>query len=64
MIGEAGPEAVVPLSSTAGASPLPSGGVGGSINIPITVNAGMDRESILRMVNTQLSDALRRAGVR
>jgi hypothetical protein len=40
MIGEAGPEAVVPLSRMPGASPLPSGmGGGGGVNI--TVNAGV-----------------------
>jgi hypothetical protein len=39
VIGEAGPEAVLPLSGAPGARPLP-GGMGGT-NINITVNAGM-----------------------
>jgi len=36
LIGEAGPEAVVPLNKTPGSSPLPSGGMGGGA--PITIN--------------------------
>ena len=40
LIGEAGPEMVVPLSSMPGASPLPSG-VGGGNTIHLTVNAGL-----------------------
>jgi len=43
LIGEAGPEAVVPLNKTPGSSPLPSGGMGltGGTTINLTVNAGM-----------------------
>ena len=37
LIGEAGPEAVVPLSSAPGASALPAGG-GGSTTVNVTVN--------------------------
>jgi hypothetical protein len=40
LIGEAGPEMVVPLSSMPGASPLPSG-IGGGASINLTVNAGL-----------------------
>ena len=61
VIGEAGPEAVVPLDQTPGSSPLP-GGLGGNINI--NVNAGLGADAIIRMVNEQLSSALRGAGIR
>jgi len=40
LIGEAGPEMVIPLSSMPGASPLPSG-IGGGASINLTVNAGL-----------------------
>lgn len=44
LIGEAGPEAVVPLNSAPGASPL--GALGGSMDL--TVNVRMDRKRFLR----------------
>lgn len=62
LIGESGPEAVVPLSNTPGSSALPSGG-GSNVNIPITINV-LDAASIMHTVNSKLSEALRRAGVR
>jgi hypothetical protein len=40
LIGEAGPEMVIPLSSMPGASPLPSG-IGGGASINLTVHAGL-----------------------
>jgi hypothetical protein len=40
LIGEAGPEMVIPLSSMPGASPLPSG-IGGGTSINLTVHAGL-----------------------
>ena len=50
LIGEAGPEAVVPLSSAAGASPLPSGGIGGGGETHITINmpTGSNGDDVVR----------------
>lgn len=64
MIGEAGPEAVVPLSG-AGAG---AGGVG-AINYSPTINVSstggsIDVDNIARMVNERLIEDLRRLGVR
>jgi hypothetical protein len=50
LIGEAGPEAVVPLNTTPGSSPLPGGGLGGA-TFNITVNAGMGADGA-RIGNT------------
>jgi SLT domain-containing protein len=42
LIGEAGPEAVIPLNKTPGSSPLPTGASSdGARIINLTVNAGM-----------------------
>jgi hypothetical protein len=40
LLGETGPEMVIPLSSAPGASPLPSG-IGGGSSINLTVHAGL-----------------------
>jgi hypothetical protein len=60
MIGEAGPEAVVPLGS--------GGGVGGNINYnpSITINTGsnLDINTIVKKVNEGLYNDLRRVGIR
>jgi hypothetical protein len=50
LIGEAGPEAVIPLNTTPGSSPLPGGGLGGA-TFNITVNAGMGADGA-RIGNT------------
>jgi hypothetical protein len=41
LIGEAGPEAVIPLNKAPGASPLPTGASSDGARINLTVNAGM-----------------------
>lgn len=42
LIGEAGPEAVIPLNKTPGSSPLPGGGSGGGgVTYNLVVNAGI-----------------------
>ena len=62
MIGEAGPEAVVPLSSAPGASPLGDlGGGGGGINI--TVNGAIDPVSVANQINRILQQRGYRNGV-
>jgi TP901 family phage tail tape measure protein len=60
LIGEAGPEAVVPLSSAPGASPLPSGGVmgGGDTHITINMPTGANGDDVVRA----LQDYTRRRG--
>lgn len=63
VIGDRGPEAVIPLNQTPGSSPL-GGGVGGGVNIGITINTGLGADQILSMVNRQLSEKLRGAGIR
>jgi hypothetical protein len=52
LIGEAGPEMVIPLSSMPGASPLPSG-VGGGNTYNVTVHGA-------NMTPDQLVDAIKR----
>ena len=50
LIGEAGPEAVVPLSSAPGASPLPSdAGMGGTtMNVTVNMPVGSDGAEVVR----------------
>lgn len=48
LIGEAGPEAVIPLSSMPGASPLPAT-MGGTTN-HITINTGADPQQVLQII--------------
>lgn len=49
LIGEAGPEAVVPLSSAPGASPLPAGGLGGgTVNVTVNMPPGANGNDVVR----------------
>ena len=49
LIGEAGPEAVVPLNQAPGASPLPSGGgMGGTVNVTVNMPPGSDGADVVR----------------
>jgi len=56
LIGEAGPEAVVPLDQMAGASPL--GAMGGTMNITVNMPAGADGNDVVQA----LEDYVRRNG--
>lgn len=62
VIGEAGPEAVVPLSG--------GGGVGTTINYNPTINvqsastSGLDIDNLVNKINERLYDDLRRVGIR
>lgn len=56
LIGEAGPEAVVPLDQMAGASPL--GGLGRTMNITVNMPAGADGNDVV----LALEDYVRRNG--
>lgn len=60
MIGEAGPEAVVPLNQAPGASPLPGGGGGGggAMNVTVNMPAGSNGDDVVRA----LQDYARRRG--
>jgi hypothetical protein len=59
MIGEAGPEAVIPLHSAPGASPLPRGfGGGGQIVIPVVI----DGREVARAVWREDDERDRRRG--
>ena len=58
LIGEAGPEAVVPLNQMPGASPLPAGGMGGTTNITINMPTGSNGDDVVRA----LQDYTRRRG--
>lgn len=52
LIGEAGPEAVVPLSTAPGASPLPAGfGGGGTTNVTIQMPVGSDASDMIRTLD-------------
>ena len=46
LIGEAGPEAVVPLNRSPGSSPLPAGG-GGDVNVTVNMPAGSNGEDVV-----------------
>lgn len=48
LIGEAGPEAVVPLSSAPGASPLSGGIGGGGMNVTVNMAPGADGADVVR----------------
>jgi hypothetical protein len=63
MIGEAGPEAVIPLNKTPGNGPLPAG-LGGGQTINLTVNAGFgaNGKDIGRMIVEELQKYQRRNG--
>jgi hypothetical protein len=61
LIGEAGPEAVVPLNQMPGASPLPAGG-GGGITINVTAGMGADGRSIGQAVVQAIRDYERSNG--
>jgi TP901 family phage tail tape measure protein len=59
IIGEAGPEAVVPLDRTPGSSPLPAGfGGGGDTHITINMPSGSNGDDVVRA----LQDYVRRRG--
>jgi TP901 family phage tail tape measure protein len=59
LIGEAGPEAVVPLHRTPGSSPLPAGfGGGGDTHITINMPTGANGDDVVRA----LQDYTRRRG--
>lgn len=59
IIGEAGPEAVVPLHRTPGSSPLPAGfGGGGDTHITINMPSGSNGDDVVRA----LQDYVRRRG--
>ena len=49
LIGEAGPEAVVPLNRTPGSSPLP-GGVGGGGGMVINITTGADPQAVIAAI--------------
>jgi hypothetical protein len=49
LIGEAGPEAVIPLNKTAGSSPLPSGG-GGGMTVHINMPVGSNGADVVRAI--------------
>lgn len=64
-IGEAGPEAVVPLNRTPGSSPLPALGGGGGATINVTVNGwvGNDQDIADRIRTLLIRDGRRMPGV-
>ena len=54
LIGEAGPEAVVPLSSASGASSVGAGGMsgGGSMTVNVNMPPGSDGADVVRALQT------------
>ncbi len=64
VVGEAGPEAVIPLSQARGMSPagLPGGGnIGGGLTIgQLTVGANLEPSQVKRMIEHVLPGILRR----
>ena len=63
LIGEAGPEMVIPLSSMPGASPLPSGiGSGASINLTVNAGLGTDGAAVGQQIVNMLKQYQRTNG--
>lgn len=62
LVGEAGPEAIVPLGNTPGNSPLP-GGLGSNIEINVYPSAGMDENELADMVSRKLAYQMRRGTI-
>lgn len=62
LIGEAGPEAVIPLDRMPGASPLPAGLGGGSINITVNAGMGTDGAAVGRQIVKALNEYKRSGG--
>ena len=61
LIGESGPEAVIPLGKSAGNSPLPDGlGLGRDINIVVNPSTGMDEVELAKLVSRELAFQMRR----
>lgn len=63
LIGEAGPEAVVPLNKTPGNGPLPAGGLGGGTTIHLTVNS-LDARNAGKQIKQALDEYYRSGGPR
>lgn len=62
LIGESGPEAVIPLN--AGIPGIGGGGGGGGLHIEVHVNAGMgDKHTIAKAVSDAIIDTIRRGGI-
>ena len=63
LIGEAGPEMVIPLSSMPGASPLPSmSGSGSSINLTVNAGLGTDGAAVGQQIVNMLKQYQRTNG--
>lgn len=62
LIGEAGPEALVPLNQTQGNSPLPKGLGGGGITINVNAGMGTDGAEVGRQIVDALKSYERRNG--
>jgi hypothetical protein len=60
LIGEAGPEALIPLDQTPGNKPLPKSGIGGDITINVHPSAGMDERELANMVSREISYLMRK----
>jgi hypothetical protein len=64
LIGEAGPEAVIPLNQTAGNGPLPRGlGFGSNVNITVNPSAGMDEVALASLVSREISFMMRKGSL-
>lgn len=62
LVGEAGPEAIVPLGKSKGNSPLPGGGLGG-VTVNVYPSAGMNEEELANKVSRRLAYDMRRGAV-
>ena len=64
LIGEAGPEMVIPLSSTPGSSPLSALSGGGNMTVNVTVQGSVVQERDLAIsVRDQIAQLMRRRGL-
>jgi hypothetical protein len=66
LIGEAGPEAVIPLNKTPGSSPLPNniGGIGGgNTTINVYPSPGMDEVELASLVSREISFMMRKGSI-
>jgi hypothetical protein len=61
LIGEAGPEALIPLNQTPGNRPLPKNmGTMGETTINVYPSAGMDERELANMVSREISYLMRK----
>jgi len=64
LVGEAGPEAIIPLSKTPGNGPLPNNfGLGGDVYVTVNPSPGMDEVELAKLVSRELAFQMRKGAI-